>query len=108
MTYNLFTLEDESLYPDAPFEVHSFPLSFYNYFLLLLEIREDIPWSPGGCRSLYGTQDGGMIKSLMTPSTTHPQLEDARRCVPEVPCVLGPSSHCDQIGVISYTVHAVP
>ena len=35
---------------------------FYNYyFLLQSEIREDIPWSPGGCRSLYCTQDGGMI-----------------------------------------------
>ena len=45
---------------------------------------------------------------LMTPSTTHPSARRCWSCVPEVPCVPGPSSHCDQIGVISYSVHAVP
>ena len=107
-TYNLFNLGGWKLVSWCSHQKFTSYFYNYNYFLLLLEMRDNIPWSPGGCRSLYCTQHGGMIKSLMTPSTTHPSARRCWSCVLEVPCVPGPSSHCDQIGVMSYSIQAVP
>ena len=76
------TLEEENLYPDAPSEVHSYPemiplllspfLSTTSTQLLLPSTIGDVRGSSLESRWMSQsvcTHDGGMIKSLMIPSS---------------------------------------